>query len=170
MARTAKCRICGKQLNTDEAFRVEGKPVKYFCSESEFKAEEERKKKVAEDKDKVYRLICDIMSEQEIINSALFKEWVEWNKVADNVKVARYLEENKDYLTSAISRIENKIYNRIRYLSAILKNSLGDYKPKLVNEVAKTQPKVVIDETVYEAPTRSLNKRRSLADLEDELW
>lgn len=171
MARTAKCKICGKQLNTNEAFRVEGKPPKYFCSEEEYKAEEERKKKVAEDKDKVYRLICDIMGEQEIINSALFKEWVEWNKVADNMKIAKYLEENKDYMTTAISRIENKIYNRIRYLSAILKNALGDYKPKVVNEVEKVQPKVVtVDETMYDTtPTTTRKRRRSLDELEDEV-
>ena len=170
MARKAKCKICGAELDTNLAYKVASKPPKYFCSEAEFKAEEERKKKVAEDKDKVYRLICDIMGEEEIINSALFKEWVEWNKVADNEKIAQYLQENKVYLTTAISRIENKIYNRIRYLSAILKNSLGDYKLKLVNETEKVQPKVVIDETIYEAPTHSLNKRRSLADLEEEIW
>ena len=171
MARTAKCKICGAQLSTDTAFRVDGKPPKYFCSEQEYKAEEERKRKVAEDKDRVYRLICDIMGEQEIINSALFKEWVEWNKVADNVKIAQYLEENKDYLTTAISRIENKIYNRIRYLSAILKNALGDYKPKVVNEEVKVQPKVVtVDETMYDTtPTMTRKRRRSLDELEDEI-
>lgn len=169
MAR-CKCKICGKVLDTSEAFRVEGKQPKYFCSQSEYEAEEERKRKAAEDKDRVYRLICDIMGEQEIINSALWKEVQVWHQVADDEKIAKYLEENKDYLTTAIGRIENKIYNRIRYLSAILKNSLGDYKPKVVNEPVKMQPKVVIvDETMYEAPTRSLNKRRSLADLEDEL-
>ena len=170
MARTAKCRICGKVLDTSEAFRIEGKPVKYFCSESEWRAEEERKKKAAEDKDRVYRLICDIMGEQEIINSALFKEWVEWNKVADNMKIAKYLEENKDYLTSAISRIENKIYNRIRYLSAILKNSLGDYRPKAVEDVKALSKIVTVDETMYDTtPTITRKRRRSLEDLEDEI-
>lgn len=170
MARTAKCRICGKQISTDEAYKIDGKPAKYYCSEQEFKAEEERKKKVAEDKDKVYRLICDIMGVQEIINSALFKEWVEWNKVADNEKIAKYLGENKDYLTTAISRIENKIYNRIRYLSAILKNSLGDYKEKVVEEV-KVQPRIItVDETMYDTtPTTTRKKRRSLDELEDEI-
>ena len=169
MARTAKCKICGKSLDTSTAFKIEGKPAKYYCSEQEWKTEEERKKKVAEDKDKVYRLICDIMGVQEIINSALFKEWVEWNKVADNVKIARYLEDNKDYLTSAVGRIENKLYNRIRYLSAILKNSLGDYKPKVVEPI-KEQPKVVIDQTIYDTtPTITRKKRRSLDDLEDDI-
>ena len=166
MARTAKCKICGRVLNTNEAFKIEGKPNKYFCSEGEWQAEEERKKKVAEDKDRVYRLICDIMGEREIINSALFKEWAEWNKVADNVKIARYLEENKDYLTTAISHIENKIYNRIRYLSAILKNALGDYIPKVVNESEKVQSKVVIEEH-YETKYKP-KVRKALLDFEED--
>lgn len=170
MARTAKCQICGKQGEVTTMYKkVVGKINKYYCSLSEYEAEEERKRKVTEDKDRVYRLICDIMGEQEIINSALFKEWVEWNKVADNVKIAQYLEESKDYLTSALGKITSSEYSRIRYLSTIIKNSIKDFKvqPKVQNKV---QPKVVIDDVVYEAPTRSLNKRRSLADLEDELW
>ena len=173
MARTAKCKICGKQLNTDMAFKVEGKPAKYFCSESEWQAEEERKRKAAEDKDRVYRLICGIIGEKEIINSALFKEWVEWNKVADNVKIMNYLEDNKDYLTTAISRIENKLYNRIRYLSAVLKNSLGDYKPKVVNVTVQVQPKVVIEEQqvgIYDINTSNYKPketRRGLDFLEE---
>ena len=171
MARTAKCKICGKVLDTSKAFKIEGKPAKYFCSEEEYKAEEERKKKAAEDKDRVYRLICDIMGEQEIINSALWKEVQVWRQVADDEKIAKYLEDNKDYLISAIGRIENKIYNRIRYLSAILKNSLGDYRPKLVNEPVKVQPKVVtVDETMYDTtPTVIRKRRRSLDELEDEI-
>ena len=171
MARRAKCKICGKELDTSLAYKVVGKPTKYYCSESEYKSEEERKRKAAEDKDRVYRLICDIMGEQEIINSALWKEVQVWHQVADDEKIAKYLEENKDYLTSAISRIENKIYNRIRYLSAILKNSLGDYRPKVANEPVKMQPKVVtVDETMYDAtPTTTRKRRRSLDELEDEL-
>ena len=170
MARTAKCKICGKVLDTSVAYKVEGKPNKYYCSEQEFKAEEERKKKTVEDKDKVYRLICGIMGEQEIINSALFKEWVEWNKVADNVKVAQYLEENKDYLTSAISRIENKIYNRIRYLSAILKNSLGDYRPKPACCGLRAKTSVIDDKFELFEPTLNIQTERViLDDVEDDL-
>lgn len=169
MARRAKCKICGKELDTSLAFKIESKPPKYFCSKEEYEAEEERKRKAAEDKDKTYRLICDIMGEQEIINSALFKEWVEWNKVADNIKIAQYLEESKDYLTSALGRVTSSEYARIRYLSTIIKNSIKDFKVQLKVQ-NKVQPKVVIDDEVYEAPTHSLNKRRSLADLEDELW
>ena len=90
----AKCKICGAALNTSTAYKItdkNGKP-KYFCSQSEFEAEEKRKKKAAEDKDRVYRLICDIMGEADIISTALYKEWAIWNKVracTNNAKIFR---------------------------------------------------------------------------------
>lgn len=172
MARTAKCRICGKQLDTSEAFKIEGKPAKYFCSEQEYNAEEERKRKAAEDKDRAYTLICRIIGRETIINTALWSEWKEWSKVADDVKIGQFLAENEEYLTGMIGRLVDAEFPRIRYLSTVLKNRLGDYKPKVQEDVKvqfKVQPRVDIDETMYEAPARNLNKRRSLADLEDGL-
>lgn len=162
----AKCKICGSALDTSTAYKVTDKngKNKYFCSASEFEAEEERKKKVAEDKDRVYRLICDIMGVSEVLNTALWKEKLEWNKAFSDEFIAKYLEEKKDYLSSAIARLSGTEYAKIRYISAVLKNSLRDFKPKV--EVVE-KPRVVVDETIYEAPTQSLNKRRSLADLED---
>lgn len=165
MAR-CKCKICGSALDTSTAYKVTDKngKSKYFCSQSEFETEEERKKKAAEDKDRVYRLVCDIMGEKEIINTALFKEWQEWLKVSDNSKIAQYLAENKDYLTSVIARLSSSEYAKIRYLSTIIRDKIKAFKPRVeVREV----PKVVVEETMYEAPTQSLNKRRSLDDLED---
>jgi hypothetical protein len=169
MAR-AKCKICGNTLDTKDAYKVTDKngKNKYFCNQSEYEAEEARKKKAAEDKDKVYRLICDILGEQEIINTILFKEWQVWLKVADNEKIGNYLEENRDYLTSVIARLNSSEFARIRYLSAIIKDKIKGFVPKVEVEVPRV--KVEIDETIYEAPTHSLNKRRSLADLEDEIW
>ena len=165
MAR-AKCKICGTQLDTNAAYKItdnNGKN-KYFCSATEFEAEEARKKKAAADKDRVYRLICDIMCEKEIISTALYKEWAIWNQVADNDKIAKYLEENKDYLTSVMSRIGSSEYGCIRYLSTIIRDKIKGFVPKVA--VAE-RPKVVVEETIYEAPAQSTNKRRSLADLED---
>ena len=161
----AKCKICGADLDTKTAYKVTDKngKNKYFCSATEFEAEETRKKKVAEDKDRVYYLICDIMGEKEIISTALWKEWQVWNKVADNAKIAKYLEENRDYLASVIARLSSSEYAKIRYLSTIIRDKIKAFKPKV--EVEK--PKVIVEETIYEAPTQSLNKRRSLADLED---
>ena len=168
MARTAKCRICGKQLSTDTAFKIDGKPAKYFCSQQEYEAEEERKRKATEDKERVYTLICRIIGRKTIVNTALWAEWKIWSKVADDATIGQFLAENEGYLTGMIGKLADAEFPRIRYLSTVLKNRLGDYKPR-VQEEAKVPQRAVIDETIYEAPTRSLNKRRSLSDLEDEL-
>lgn len=167
-----------------------GKQKAYFCNEEHynlfvFKKEEDKCRKEEElelvkqkkqeehdlavkqrkeEKDKVYYLVCEIIGRKEIINTVLWREWKEWNKAFSNEAIASYLEENKVYLTSTISRLEDKEFNRIRYLSAILKNSLGDFKPK--EKVEK--PKVQVDETFYGSTPTTQNKRRSLADLEDE--
>lgn len=168
----AKCRICGESLDTKTAYLVitldKNKKEKkaYYCSQEEYEAEEARKKKASEDKDKAYYLICDIVGRKKIINSALWKEWAIWNEVATNEVIGKYLDENKEYLSSIIGRLDNIEYGRIKYLSAILKNKLGDYESKaVVKEVEK--PKTNIEMTFYEPVQTNNNKRRSLADLED---
>ena len=161
------CQICRKKIERDTAHKivVNGRN-KYYCSTSEFEKEELRKKKIEEDKDKVYYLICDIMGEKEILNTILWKEKSEWNKAFSDEIIAKYLEENKERLTSMIARLSTNEFAKIRYLSTILRNSLRDYKSK---NVAVERPKVAIDETIYNPSTRSRNGRRSLADLEDEI-
>ena len=169
----AKCRICGESLDTKTAYLVitldKNKKEKkaYYCSQEEYEAEEARKKKASEDKDKAYYLICDIIGRKKIINSALWKEWAIWNEVATNEVIGKYLDENKEYLSSIIGRLDDIEYGRIKYLSAILKNKLGDYKSQaVVKEVEK--PKTNIEMTFYEPVQTNNNKRRSLADLEDD--
>lgn len=165
MAR-CKCKICGTQLNTTEAYKITDKngKNKYYCSASEFEAEEARKKKAAEDKDKVYRLICDILGEKEVLNTALWKEKTIWNKAFSDEIIAKYLAENKDYLTSAVSKLSGTEYAKIRYVSAVLKNSLRDFKPKV--EVVEV-PKVVVAEEHYETKYKP-KARMALEDLEEE--
>ena len=164
----AKCRICGETLDTNVAYKVvtNGKNA-YYCSQEEFEADTKKKEKAAADKDVVYKLICEIINREKIINTALWKEWKIWNDVATDEVIGRYLTDNKTYLVSAVARLDNVEFNRIRYLSAILKNSLGDFKPKVV--VAATEkPNVQVDQTFYDSTPISRNKRRSLADLEDD--
>lgn len=166
MAR-AKCKICGESLDINIAYKVTDKngKNKYFCSASEFEAEEARKKKASEDKDRVYRLICDIMGEKEILNTALWKEKALWNKAFSDEFIAKYLEENKSYLTSAVSKASGTEFAQIRYLSAILKNSLSDFKPKVIKVET---PKVVVEEhyeTKYKPKTR-----QALEDFEEDCY
>ena len=132
MAR-AKCQICKTPLDTNTAYKVVDKngKNKYFCSQDEFEAEEVRKKKAKEDKDKVYRLICNIMGEKEIISTALYKEWTVWNKVADNEKIGKYLEENKSYHSSVIGKLNSSEFAKIRYLSTIIKDRIKEFVPRV---------------------------------------
>ena len=177
MGRLVKCRYCKKQLDINNAYKSilynsKGTPSNaYFCNEEhreqgekENQEKVERIKETQANEDKVYDLICDIMGKKAITNSALFKERQVWRKVASDEVIGEYLEENKDYLTNVIARLDNIEYNRIRYLSAILKNKLGDYKPK-VKETEKVKVQVEMD--LYESSRPATNKRRSLADLED---
>ena len=116
-------------------------------------------------KDKAYWLICEIIGRKEIINTKLWKEWVIWNKVATNEAIGNYLEENKNYLISVVSKIADVELYRINYLSSILKNNLGDYK---TNTKTTEKHQVKVDNTFYQPVVTNNNKRRSLADLEDE--
>ena len=169
MAR-AKCKICGRQIDTNTSYKVIDKNGKnrYYCNQSEYETEEARKEKAKEDKDKVYRLICDIMGEKEIISTALYKEWTVWNKVADNAKIGKYLEENRDFLSSAIGRLTSSEFAKIRYLSTIIKDRIKEFVPRVKVE-EKIQPKAItttffeIGDVVHK-PTR-----RALDDLEDEV-
>lgn len=151
-----KCRFCQAKLTTDMAYKTEIKKLKaYFCNEEHYNlfmegiaqkeaekvlkakakqeeefANREKSKKYQADKDKAYWLICEIIGRKEIINTGLWKEWKMWNKVASNEVIGNYLEENKQRLIDALSRIEDVEFVRIRYLSSILKNHLSDYERK----------------------------------------
>ena len=160
----AKCRICGKELDTKIAYKVIDKNGKnrYFCSQSEYEAEEARKKKAKEYKDKVYRLICDLFG-YEIQNTQLFAEWNLWNKLKSNEIIYKYLVENKEYLQQICNKPFEGEYQRIRYFSAVLKNSLRDFKPKV--EVFD-KPMIVVEEH-YETKYK-LKARMALEDFEEE--
>lgn len=157
------CQICKKKIEKNTAYkRVVGKVNKYFCSEQEWQLEEDKKKKVAEDKDKVYYLICDMFGYQ-IQNTQFFAEWTLWNKLQSNEIIYKYLRENEDYLQEICDRSFDSEYQKIRYFSAILKNSLRDFKPKVV---VVEKPKVVIEEH-YETKYKP-KVRQSLEDLEED--
>ena len=163
--RTAKCQICGTKVNTKSAFKITNSSGqnKYYCSEQEWKAEEERKKKAKEDKDRVYYLICDMWG-YEIQNTRFFDEWAKWNKLKSNEIIYKYIRENETYLQQICDRLDDDENRRIMYFSAILKNSLRDFKPK---PKVEEKPKVVVAEAVYETKYKS-KSRTALEDLEED--
>ena len=127
------------------------------------------KEKRKADKDRAYWLICDIVGRKEIINTVLWKEWKIWNKVASNEVIGNYLEENKEYLSSAIAQLEDVEFLRVRYLSAVLKNKLGDYKPVVAKEQIeefKINVDVRDDVGLRTNKKKKTERRRGFAEME----
>lgn len=191
--RPPKCRICGAKLSIETAYKVitynsKGTPSKaFYCSQEEYeskvvitekptkqkdknnnikkKVEKKPEKQRQSDpyKDKAYALICDIIGRKTILNTVLWKEWAVWNQVASNDILAQYLEENQKFLSGLISKLDNIEFNRIRYLSAVIKNKIGDYKPKL----KAAQPVTISQDEHYKTKFKC-RSRVALEDLEEE--
>ena len=169
-----KCKYCGTYIEKNVAYKDQNKKNSYYCNEEHYLAiikrnndlqkEKEDAKKAKEEKKKVYYELCDIFG-YEVQNSILFTEWILWNKLANDEKILAYLQENKDYIKSKMERTNGTEYARIRYLSAILKNSLHDYKVE-----KKTEPtKITVNYEMYEPVVSTKKKRRGLSELEDEV-
>lgn len=167
MAR-CNCRYDKKQLDTKTAFKVVIKEKNtYFCTEdcyNRYLADKEKQDKINAEYDEIYELTKQIFGYEFTGYSLLKREINTWEKVGTRAKIISYLKENKDWLSNVMSKEFVSDFNRVRYYSVIVAGKLHDFKPKTIEA---EKPKIVVDETIYEAPTQSLNKRRSLADLED---
>ena len=167
MAR-CNCKYDKKQLDTKTAFKVVIKEKNtYFCDENcynRYLADKAEQEKINAEYDEIYELTKQIFGYEFTGYSLLKREINTWEKVGTRAKIIAYLTDNKDWLSKVMSKEFSSDFNRVRYYSVIVAGKLHDFKPKPV-EVEK--PKVVVEETIYEAPTQSLNKRRSLAELED---
>ena len=88
-----------------------------------------------------------------------------WRSICDDEKILAYLQEHKDYIKSKLEKLNSSEYARIRYVSAILKNSLKDY----VATVRVEPEKINVDCEIYEPTVFAKKKRRGLSELEDEV-
>ena len=171
-----KCKICGATLDTQTAYKVvkktpSGKRTNiYCCSQEEYDADTELKAKASKLKDKIRHTLAYIFDVPEIMNTAVFKEWNEWNQIATNETILDYLDEHKEWLREKTIFIESSEYARIRYLSTILKNNLIDYQKnkesKSESSVASKIKPVTIEEYVakYLDPNLSFNPNISIED------
>lgn len=173
-----KCRFCKAKLTTAIAYKVEIENKKfYFCSDEHYRKfllEQNEHKKKQENaqqlKDRFHNLFCEILGVKGITNTALWKEKQEINKVFSDEIIIAYLEENKEWIKVSVGKLSGGEYGKIRYVSTILKNKLGDFKP---TQKETPKPKVIVEEVMYEQKRESIstpksNRRRSLADLEDD--
>ena len=158
-----KCRICGTSHNTKDAYKVVvNNKNQYYCSQVEYEENLAQKEKEKEDRDRLYYLICDMFGYQ-IQNTQFFAEWTLWNKLKSDEIIYKYLRENENYLQQVCDRSFDNEYHKIRYFSAILKNSLRDFVPKV--EVVE-KPKVVVEE--YYETKHKPKTRQALEDFEED--
>ena len=160
MGMRVTCRYCKSKIEKKDALQIPGEKYNtYYCNQecyskanAEKKAKEierlAKKQEKEENKQKridpVYEEIADIFGYR-IANSALFAEMKLWRGICDDTKILAYLQENRDRIKSAMERASSSEYARIRYMSAILKNSLADYNVKNI-EAEKTTPEITVDE------------------------
>ena len=167
MAR-CNCRYDRKPLDTKTAFKVVIKDKNtYWCDEECYNkhlAEKEVQNKINAEYDEIYELTKQIFGYEFTGYSLLKREINTWERVGNRAKIIAYLTENKDWLSNVMSKEFNSDFHRVRYYSVIVAGKLHDFKPKLVEA---EKPKIMVEETIYVAPTQSFNKRRSLDDLED---
>lgn len=160
MGYKAKCRYCGKSIDTNNAYKiVSGKTNRYYCNEEEYNIIH----KAQQIKDDTYNLIYEIFG-RKITNTILYKEINELSSVYSFEKIEAYLSKNKEYLSNIMQNktFQNE-YAQIRYFSAILKNNLTDFKYEKNEKINKN---IEIDMPSYKFKRKA--SRKSLAKYEQE--
>ncbi len=160
-----KCQICNSKIERDSAYKITVKDKNlYYCSDQEYLNYKQNLK----DKDDVYIEIDNIFN-RKVVHTILFKEVNELAQIYTYKIVLSYLRANNNYLKDVLKRDFVSEYAQIRYFTAILKNSLKDYKDTtiIINEIKK---EVTIDrQNIYSNNYKPQQKRKSLAELELEL-
>lgn len=152
-----KCKICGNKVDRLQAYKVvvNGRN-NYYCNETEYKQWIYEK----EIKDNTYLLIYDIFG-RKVTNTILFKEVNDLANIYTYKKIFAYLKENEQYLNHVMQKSFTNEYAQIRYFSAILKNSMNDFK-------YHQEPIKEIDIDMPECKFSRKKQRRTLEEYEAE--
>ena len=161
MGYKAKCKYCGKSIDTNSAYKiVVGKTNRYYCNEEEYNIVH----KAQQIKDDTYNLIYEIFG-RKITNTILQKEINELYDIYSFEKIEAYLSQNTEYLSNLMqNKSFQSEYAQIRYFAAILKNSLSDFK---YEKKEKINIAVEIDMPVCTFKRKS--GRKALIEFEEEV-
>lgn len=174
-----KCRLCGKKIDKKDAFQSpDGGGRFYYCNEEEARLREEQKREKIEKQakakeenkkkkiDPIYEEASNIFGYR-IQNTSFFKEEKIWREITSDENILGYLQENRDYITNAIRRLDSSEFAKIRYFSAILKNSLKDFSTRSNVKSIETNDVDVSDFNLFAPVGNRKQKRRSFAELEE---
>lgn len=161
MGYKAKCKYCGKSIDTNNAYKiVVGKTNRYYCNEEEYNIIH----KAQQIKDDTYNLIYEIFG-RKITNTILYKEVNELSGIYSFEKMEAYLSQNIEYLSNLMqNKSFQSEYAQIRYFTAILKNSLSDFKYEKKEKISK--------EVEIDMPSCNFKRRltkKTLAEYEQEV-
>lgn len=161
MGYKAKCKYCGKSIDTKNAYKVVvGKINRYFCNEEEYNIVH----KAQQIKDDTFNIIYEIFG-RKITNTILYKEINELSSIYSFEKIKAYLSENIEYLSNIIQKKSfQSEYAQIRYFVAILKNSLTDFKYEKKEKINK--------EVEIDMPTCTFKRKpnkKTLTEYEQEV-
>lgn len=121
-----KCRICAKTLNPRNCFMVDGKP---YCSEEEYNEYIHTNEQIDNLKNDIEKEVLYIFDDASFLSrAALTKEWKTWNEVLNNENLLKMLTMYEVKFKNLIGRLGDvNQYNKLRYLSAVIQNSVGDF-------------------------------------------
>ena len=129
MAKTDKCKGCGKQVEKDMAYKNEhitsgGKKINhYYCSQEEYETIERDKKLYKE-----IQYATDEILGRKITNNARNKEIQELHEQYSYEVILRCVKEKANDIKNLIAY--NKIegdYQQVRYLMQVVKNCIYDF-------------------------------------------
>lgn len=156
-----KCRACGNQIEKNEAYKVSKNKVNYYyCNKEEYMNIYNQK----QIKDNVYNEINDIFG-YKITNTALYKEINEIHQIYTYEQIISYLKANHQYLSDVLNKEFKSEFAKIRYFSAILRNSLKDFIIEENKKEIRKEINIEITQNNYKPKTR----RKSMTDFEDEV-
>ena len=140
MARKVKCKICKKQLTTDNSFRITkqnkcGKNINfYYCTEEEYK---ENQKQI-QDKKELLEYISELLNVK-IISSAFMKQLNEVLGVYDCTVVKKAFKDQEKNIRWSSEKYFPNEFNKSKYIMAIIKNNIDRVYKKHIKEVKEME-------------------------------
>jgi hypothetical protein len=174
---TVRCNGCGRAIEKDKAYCVIKGPQKlYYCSKEEYEGGEEYIAKRNEYEEGTLRAVKNIVcydqnKDEYSFNASLYNTLLaEWLQSASPKKVYYYLTYEEDRLRNILIRKEiERISGRLKYLSAILINSISDYDIRrpgedFFNKTKAQQEGESLDKTKIQQKGEFSNKTKAHSD------